>query len=503
MVEVGSDNWRLSSQERKRILIDHIFGVDIDSHAVEVTKLSLLLKVLEGETDETIGAQLRLFQARALPDLDANIRCGNSLVETDLYEVEDAVGLDGAILDRLNPFDWDNEFGPIMAAGGFGAVIGNPPYVLMQNAGLPAQELYLSQHYAAARYKIDTYHVFMERSLKLLRAGGRLGFITPSSFLLNRHAMALRELLLGEAQCESVRVNLYQVFAAASVDTTVSIWRKGKHKAGETTLVALAEGPSTEQTMPGVNQSDWKSTRRSSFLVLLSSETRQLIRTMEQDSVLLGDFATAYFGIQTWGRNEFVSSSERGSLWKPVLDGGNINRFSLSPPTEFVCIEDGAIKSGGDLNVYENDRIGVRQIGRSPIATLLPSGWYSLNTIYNVYFTKMTHYDLRFILAMLNSAVLAEYWRVVNSDLKPTFPKIKKDALLEIPVPAIEFSNPVDRVVHDHLCDLVDQLLNAIDEHTQAREPSRRVQLERLSKSLDRRIEQAVRDAYGLTPAVT
>jgi hypothetical protein len=498
LVEIGTDNWRLSSEERKRILTDHIFGVDIDAHAVEVTKLSLLLKVLEGETDETIGAQLRLFQARALPDLDANIRCGNSLIETDLYEVEGAVDLDEATLDRLNPFDWDSEFEAIMAAGGFCAVIGNPPYVLMQNAGLPAQELYLSQHYGSARYKIDTYHVFMERSLDLLRDGGRLGFITPSSFLLNRHAMALRKLLLEEAQCEAIRVNLYQVFAGASVDTTVSIWRKGNHKASETTAVALAEGPSTEETMPTVNQSDWKSTRRSSFLVLLSSETRRLVRTMEKDSVPLGDFATAYFGIQTWGRDEFVSSSERGPLWKPVLDGANITRYSLNPPIESVCTKNGAIKSGGDLDVYENDRIGVRQIGRSPIATLLPGGWYSLNTIYNVYFTENTKYDLRFILALMNSGALAEYWRVVNSDLKPTFPKIKKDALLEIPVPVIDFLNSGDRGVHDHLCDLVDQILSAVDALSRAREPSRREQLERLSRSLDRRIEQAVRGAYGL-----
>jgi hypothetical protein len=250
--------------------------------------------------------------------------------------------------------------------------------------------------------------------------------------------------------------------------------------------------------MPTVNQADWKSTRRSSFLVLLNDESRRLIRVMEKDSIPLGDFATAYFGIQTWGRDEFVSTSERGPLWKPVLDGGNINRYSLSPPIESVNTKAGAIKSGGDLDVYENDRIGVRQIGRSPIATLLPGSWYSLNTIYNVYFTKKTTYDLRFILALMNSAALAEYWRVVNSDLKPTFPKIKKDALLEIPVPVIEFSNPADRVVLDRLCDLVDQLLNSISALAQARQPSRREQLDRLSKSLDRRIEQSVREAYGL-----
>ncbi len=78
--------WRLTTAERKRILLNNIYGVDIDRQAVEVTKLSLLLKVLEGENDETISKQLKLFQERALPDLSNNIKCGNSLIGWDILK---------------------------------------------------------------------------------------------------------------------------------------------------------------------------------------------------------------------------------------------------------------------------------------------------------------------------------------------------------------------------------------------------------------------------------
>jgi hypothetical protein len=220
--------------------------------------------------------------------------------------------------------------------------------------------------------------------------------------------------------------------------------------------------------------------------------------SMEKDSVLLGDFATAYFGIQTWGRDKFVTPVKRGTRWKPVLDGANIRRYALSPPIEYVSTDEGAIKSGGDLRVYESDRIGVRQIGGNPIATLLPGGWYSLNTIYNVYFTRDTRYNLRFILALLNSTAMAEYWRVVNSDLKPTFPKIKKDALLEVPVPALDFTDQQDSDLHDRVCKLVDQLIEANEAINAARLQSRRDQLERLARGLDRRIEEAVRRSYRI-----
>ena len=72
-------------RRKKRILLNNIFGVDIDPQAVEVTKLSLLLKVLEGETQQTLATQLRLFHERALPDLADNIKCGNSLIGPDFY----------------------------------------------------------------------------------------------------------------------------------------------------------------------------------------------------------------------------------------------------------------------------------------------------------------------------------------------------------------------------------------------------------------------------------
>ena len=127
-------HWKLTTSERKRILLDHIYGVDIDSQAVEVTKLSLLLKVLEGESEETIGKQLSMFRQRALPDLACNIKCGNSLIGPDFYTSPPAPqgSLPGFDLEeqyRINAFDWHKEFaGVFSSSGGFDIIIGNPPY---------------------------------------------------------------------------------------------------------------------------------------------------------------------------------------------------------------------------------------------------------------------------------------------------------------------------------------------------------------------------------------
>ena len=86
--------------------------MDIDPQAVEVTKLSLLLKVLEGESSETIGSQLALFQERVLPDLGSNIQCGNSLIGPDYYEGQQlTMGFaDEEERYRVNAFDWKGRF---------------------------------------------------------------------------------------------------------------------------------------------------------------------------------------------------------------------------------------------------------------------------------------------------------------------------------------------------------------------------------------------------------
>jgi type I restriction-modification system DNA methylase subunit len=127
LYQIVRNEWRLTTAERKRILLNNIYGVDIDAQAVEVTKLSLLLKVLEGENEQTINSSLKLFHERALPDLGNNIKCGNSLIGTNFYNNQLDLS-DDEERYRINAFDWEKEFPEVFKACGFDAVIGNPPY---------------------------------------------------------------------------------------------------------------------------------------------------------------------------------------------------------------------------------------------------------------------------------------------------------------------------------------------------------------------------------------
>ena len=190
--QTNNGEWRLTTAEKRRIILNNIYGVDIDSSAVEVTKLSLSLKVLEGENEETLNRQLRLFHERALPDLGNNIKCGNSLIGPDYFTSQ--LMPDPAELHRINPFDWYHEFRDIMSFGGFDAVIGNPPW----GAVVDSEVKWLTEKYpiSAKRY-VDTYKLFTDKAISLLKKDGTLGYILPSSFLVQPRFIDLKEYVSG------------------------------------------------------------------------------------------------------------------------------------------------------------------------------------------------------------------------------------------------------------------------------------------------------------------
>jgi len=219
---VRSD-WNLTTAERKRILLNNIYGVDIDRQAVEVTKLSLLLKVLEEENEETVSKQLKLFKERALPSLHENIKCGNSLIGSDIYKDVQVTLDDPTVAKRINAFDWDVEFPEIMAAGGFDAVIGNPPYIRIQTMKewAPTEvEFYKKKFISASKGNYDIYVVFVEKGLMILNKNGLLGYILPHKFFNAQYGEALRAVISkGKHLKEIVHFGHQQVFENATTYT--------------------------------------------------------------------------------------------------------------------------------------------------------------------------------------------------------------------------------------------------------------------------------------------
>ena len=216
--EVAEGQWRLTFEEKRRILLAHIRAVDIDPNAVEITRFSLWLKLIEGESQTSLQEFVGRTRSPALPALDDTIRTGNSLVSQEEW-VAARGPLRAQLLDNVNPFTWATEFPDDHARGGFDIIVGNPPYIRIQNMteyALEETQFYRSpaSPYTTARQdNFDKYALFVERALSLAGPEGRLGFIIPHKFMTIQSGRSLRQVITADRSIAAiVHFGVQQVF---------------------------------------------------------------------------------------------------------------------------------------------------------------------------------------------------------------------------------------------------------------------------------------------------
>lgn len=224
--EVAAGEWRLTFDEKRRILLAHVRGTDIDNNAVEVARFSLLLKLLENESCEGLREFVTRTRSPALPTLQGTIKTGNSLVSQAEWTAANGA-LPAALLAKVNPFNWRDEFPAEMTAGGFDVIVGNPPYIRIQNmmAYSPEEAAYYqnpaSPFSTARQDNFDKYALFIERSLSLTHEGGRLGVIIPHKFMTTQAGRALRRLMTATPTIEEiVHFGAQQVFGRQAANYT-------------------------------------------------------------------------------------------------------------------------------------------------------------------------------------------------------------------------------------------------------------------------------------------
>ena len=480
------DGWQLTVQKKKEILLNNIFGVDIDPQAVEVTKLSLLLKVLE-----TPG-QLDFMGERVLPDLGKNIQCGNSLIGFDYFDGKMFVEQEER--ERVNAFDWKGAFSQVFAQGGFDAVIGNPPYVLGRETFDEHTKQYLSKKYIVYGGKYDLYIYFTERAIALLRASGKLGYIIPNTVLVNVNASKLRKVILDETQINIIRVFDERVFEHAQVESVIIVTGK-KPTASEPVVIQSGNSTGHISQDSFANNPDYRFNVRSNSLV------DELITRIESKSNSLGMLSDICIGIQLGGssgtdkKESFISDSQVDEAYKKVLDGKDINTYVTNRNNKFVRYGNWLHRKR-DEKYFLNPKILIRQIGAVPIATFDDQNFYTLNTIYNL--ISISQYSPKFFLGVINSKLGKWFWRIRNSDFKSLFPKIKKDQIENIPIRSINFSDPADKARHDKMVSLVERMLE-LRKRPAARTPQEQEMVKREIESTDRQIDRLVYELYELT----
>ncbi|WP_069805470.1 Eco57I restriction-modification methylase domain-containing protein [Thermogemmatispora onikobensis] len=401
--------WRLTLAEGRRILLEQIYGVDLDRRAVEVTRLSLFLLLLE---ECTSSARERAQASRVLPRLEMTIRCGNAL--------------GSPCGPGVAPFNWQIAFPQVFKrqaqaeTGGFDAVIGNPPYLFGEQRP-QTERPYLEAAFTLARRQYDACWLFIEQGLKLTRPGGRFAFVVPDALLARDEARQARATLLREGL---LRVYHCGPVFRACVSAAVLVVERG----AQPPLIACDVPASPGMGHLGVQTRALCSRQRfledtsHRLLVHASDEEAALLARLEHEGEPLGQRVRISRGEEI-GKRRVATT---GPL--PILAGENVTRYYIAPPTRFVHT---LTKPAG---FYQAPKIVVVKTGRRCVAALETAGLATMQSLYSLHLLdERLAYEA--LLAILNSRLIDYYLYKTFTAYKRLFPQLNQTTLASIPLP--------------------------------------------------------------------
>jgi hypothetical protein len=557
----AQNSLQLTTHLKRQIMLNSVFGVDLDQQAVEVTMLSLYLKILEGETRTTLGKQHTLFPKETfLPDLSRNIKCGNSLVASDFHADEQLSLLESNDTSRVNAFGWGEEF-PAVSEGGFDAVVGNPPYVRIQTLKeiRPAEAEYFKRHYAtAAKGNYDIYLVFVEKGFSLLNKNGLMGYILPSKFLATDYGEPLRKLLSERrAVVEVVDFRHEQVFDGPTTYTCLLFLSS---KPNETLLysVAIPHSISTAELKQQVVNSSELSARPWTFG---SDAVSAIIHKVNQNAVPLLELpALMSRGSSTGADDVFmVTRTGRGfqtrdgdpievedSILRVPLYATDFGRYRFHPAAEERIIFPYTVKKDGysllsehalrtefprtyaylasrkkelkqrkqfaewysfsaprNLDTHDKADLLVPLLADGGLFCLLPKkkSIYCLMASggFSISIAKESNYPPEYILGILNSTLMFWLLQKMSNVFRGGWITCTKQYVGKLPIRRMDSSDSNGRNRQISICRAVKQMIALKDALASARTSRQKASAERQIAATERRIDQLVYELYELT----
>jgi len=517
LVKVGND-YRLTTSKKKEILLNNIYGVDIDAQAVEVTKLSLLLKVLENAS-----GQLELGMERILPDLGNNIKCGNSLVGEDYFsEFPEMISQEER--NHINPFDWKSAFPEVFAQGGFDVVIGNPPYVDIKS--LPNSEVrFLFSRYYSANNRINLFAIFIEKVFEIINPKAfRFSMIVPTALLTQESYKKMRQTILEKYQIDNIIRLPNESFGGSAgevkVDTAIFVFSNQKTENSKVEIIAyegynrITKIDSADAKVHGfVNQSEWQKSDDNVWSINIFNNEDTIIQKIETNSAPLEDCADFALGLTPYDKYKghtpsqienqvFHSDHKKDETFQKLLAGNDVRRYSVEWNGEKWISYGTWLGAPREKRFFTQKRILVKQIidwtTKRIWATITEEELYNTQNAFNL--LAKSDLSVEYLLGILNSKMMTFYHQKKFLDeFKMRFQKILIKDAKRFPIRPINFNDSAEKAQHDKMVSLVKSMLALHKSLASAQNPIEKERLEKQIKSADEGIDKLVYELYGLS----
>jgi type I restriction-modification system DNA methylase subunit len=501
-----------------------LYGVDIDAGAVEIAKLRLWLSLVVDEQD--------IRQIKPLPNLDYKIVQGDSLsrIPPNLFnqslfaKLEELKPLffnetqarakqgykrriDDLIRQLTNnnqKFDFEIYFSEVFhEKGGFDVVVANPPYVSYGLRGgqkmSEGEKLSLRSSFPnSAEYKISLYAIFMDKAIQIAKPdGGVQTFIVPDSFLLGRYFSKIRAFILQSNNITSILLLPYGVFkATVGFSVVYTFQRVGSPDHSHKLLARMAKtsndvGDNRFNEL-SYEQAYFRSMHHSRFRLFFDRGVMDLIGKIERGSIELGAVATGRTGVRSLiGQKQIVSTERKGKTWQRGLSSGSrILKYWVGWDGDYINIDPKVLNKGGwDYDVVHNPKILIRQTGDSVIAAIDYDGLYHLNNIHS-FTLKNTKVDLLYLLALLNSRLLAAYYKHTSLEAERAMAQTDIETLECLPIKEISKADQQPFIA------LVERILAVTKDVDYPGDSAKKAIVRKYEEQIDRLVYKL----YGITP---
>jgi type I restriction-modification system DNA methylase subunit len=495
----------LTTAEKKRILLNNIYGVDLDTNAVEVTKLSLLIKCLEGETEASIKQQLAIWDERVLPTLENNIKSGNSLIDIDFYSTE----LDFGFEKKIKPFKWESAFPIIFETSGFDIVIGNPPY----GAAFSKEETnYFLKKYTLQDYQLDSYLLFIEKSLLLLKTNCLLGFIIPNTWLLNLTANRIRSYLFSHVEINKIIHFQNPVFDQAVVDTEIMIFKKANPIESHKIQIEIFDKKHVKTELQ-IFQKKWIE-QNGAPVNILDNENFSSIKSKTSklpilDSICKITQGTKPFQVgkgipkqtrQIVEEKPFVSEKKIDDSFRPLLRGSLMNRYQINWEDNYwIKFGDWLAEPRYTASYDAPEKIVIRQTSDHLNATLDNQQFIVRDNLYTIV-SKDLKSNLKYILGLLNSYFLNWYYQnILNPEKGEALAQVKRGHIANLPIKTINSESKKEIEFEKEIINLVEQIIQLNAKIKQEKLESNITTIKSKIEYCESRINEIVFTLYGLT----
>ncbi|KPL02498.1 MAG: hypothetical protein AMJ90_05590 [candidate division Zixibacteria bacterium SM23_73_2] len=471
------------------ILSKNLFGIDINPFATQLTVMNLFLKDLDHPT-----SYINIAEGDSLERLE------NSF-DLDYFQKENP-------LNKLTKSNKRFSHGKILKEMPFDVVVGNPPYISFGIRGsrdsAKKKEALLKrlreQYPNSAEYKISLYAVFMQRGIELLKKGGVFGFIIPDSFLLGRFFSKIRHYILDN--CKIVEIVLFMKdfwkYGIVGRPVIIILQKELEKKKREKNKLKVLLYSSSKDIQNGrfkffsYPQSYFEKTSYNRFRLFFDKTSKDFVEKMERDTKELGSIVRFSSGLIAKGKKkDIISRKKTSDKWlRGLTEGSEINRYSLLYKGNFILYDLSVLKSGFKEANYSESKILLRKTGDRITAAYDNKGFLCLDILHvgNLVDKK---YDLRYILAILNSHTINKYYTLISLESGRVMAQTDIETIEQLPIKI------ASKKVQGDLVKLVDKIILLNEKLNKAKSSSETEKLKKQIKIIDEKIEKKVRSIYG------